>query len=208
MGCHAVNRYSLPFHQTTEHMLPGSIARISGKGLLFSSWARSVQLSQRLWIVMRDCESPQRQVAGDRVALAKVISIDWLSQDSITLTLDVYGWGEALHNVDGASQTLLAEQQALWCDQEPCNDCLFISAFLRQWLEQELCKRLGTKLDYRDWRNPNWVCLRWLELLPLSVETKQNLLKVGDCEIAVRYLTILLEQIDPTEKSLRLLRRI
>ncbi|MBY6062947.1 peptidase S16 [Pseudidiomarina sediminum] len=52
---------------------------------------------------------------------------------------------------------------------------------------------LGMSTDDSGFAHADWVCLRWLEILPIDAEVKQQLLQTDTCTPALHYLSELVQ---------------
>ncbi len=201
----------LPYVAMTEHLQPLRRWRLEGNGIMFTELAKQALRTKALWIVMQDSNGSTAMHRGDIVSLARVEMVDWLSMDSIVIVLDIDSWGIITSPPSKASPRLLAaSKRAVWTsltdnltdnerelpaklslreDLYCYRDALLPSSVLSsEWhtalstIQHDTVRKDLTEQDV------SWLCLRWLELLPLPITMKQRLIAHHDHTVCRRYL--------------------
>jgi hypothetical protein len=193
----------MPYLTLTELPLPDRLWRVWGSGPLFVERMRLAQHAGRVALVMQGSQGELAMTPGDVVALASVRSIDWLSEPQIRIELDVNDWGLVAAEVGVAYPSQLSvHKRGRWLSQKSLFD------------DDPLVAKLGDLVSQRpDWsltpasraerHDPVWICLRWLELLPLPLRIKQRLLQAPSSKLALRYLNKMVRQSDRFATPLR-----
>ncbi len=203
---------TFPFLISTEHLLPTGKWQISGTGPLFIDTVCEAMHSGGLWLVMQDHKGKTAIRSGDRVSFAVITNIDWLGQSigrhfsdsQIQVELDVHGWGNVIIKKQPRyPPRLAAQRRPLWAaDKKLSPDDLLLSRLTELTIECNKIESLLPNIMLAD-TDPGWICLRWLELLPLPLDTKQRLLKMPDPELCLRYLKKIIQHSDLYSDLLR-----
>jgi len=157
-----------------------------------------------MWMVMQDSDGQVAISRGDIVTYAHIITVDWLSGTQIQVDLDLPAWGMIENNIPTKSLRLSAKPFPLWTTNRklPESDILIIR--LKQWLVEysyQQPRLISSSIE--DLHDPCWLCWRWLELLPLPLQTKQRLLKHPTPQLCLRYLKRIIHQSDLYTQVLR-----
>ncbi|MCW8328793.1 hypothetical protein MD588_08220 [Photobacterium sp. SDRW27] len=195
--------HTLPFLATADHFLPLGKRQLRGSSMVFSNTIREALHAGGFWLVMQDSDGQVAVSGGDIVTYAHITNIDWLSGTQIQVDVDLKAWGCIEDQVQFNPPRLCAKIIPLWTTNQklPENDILFVR--LKQWLAEygyQSPLMVDTSADFRD---PCWLCWRWLELLPLPLKIKQRLLKRTNPKLCLRYLKIIIHQSDLYTQVLR-----
>lgn len=203
---------TFPFLISTEHLLPTGKWQISGTGSLFIDTLREAMHTGGLWLVMQDHEGKTAINSGDRVSFAVITNIDWLGQSigrhfrdsQIKVELNVQGWGNVvIKKTPCYPPRLAAQRRPLWTvDHKLTEDDVLFSRLTELTIESNNIKSQLSKNLLPD-TDPGWICLRWLELLPIPLDTKQRLLKMPDPGLCQRYLKKIIQRSDLYSDLLR-----
>lgn len=188
----------LPFLTSTDHWMPMTRHCLTGSGWLFTQTIRAGQQDGGIWLVMQDSRGYPAMADGDVMTLAVIESVDWLSQQQIQVHIATLSFGRIMRSSDAPAQPTRLTGQ-LYGGWSPSSVSLAADDVLITRLHQWQAE-FG--LVWPEWvtnQTPlcaNWVCLRWLELLPLSLKTKQRLLKQPSARNCLRYLKKVIRQSD------------
>ncbi|GHA45627.1 hypothetical protein ACFFLZ_08390 [Photobacterium aphoticum] len=204
---------TLPYLLTTEHGMPMSQLVIKGSGLRFTQTIADGLRAGGIWLVMQDKCGTVAMAKGDIMMLAHIDAVDWLSDRQIVLNLHIQAEGILHHDAAYASTTRLqGETIALWSQATlgspasplPALDThdVLVTRLLQSWQAQ------GRSLpdDHQAFPMtypPHWICWRWLEILPISLATKQRLLKHPTPLLCMRYIKKIIRHSDLSVQPLR-----
>lgn len=206
-----VTSETFPFLISTEHLLPTGKCQICGTGSLFIDTLLEAMHSGGLWLVMQDHTGKTAINSGDRVSFAVITDINWLGQSigrhfsdsEIQVELNVSGWGNVIVKQPRYPPSLTARHQPLWAVKHKLTaDDLLLSQLTTLAIECNYLKSQWHKKMLPD-TDPGWVCMRWLELLPLPLDTKQRLLKMPKPDLCLRYLKKIIRCSDLNSDLLR-----
>ena len=176
----------IPCIATTEHVLPMRRVIISGDGLLFTEMARLAHKTSQIALIMMDSNGDYPETSQQLVTIANVESIDWLSEQQIKITMVCSEMG-TLHSYKSIGLSDVAKHP-MWPSVNSPEQAATLATPL------ELTEAVN--IDVEQAANLNWLCYRWLEILPLQVSVKQRLLKAQDCRLCQRYLEKIIEKSD------------
>ncbi|WP_432459923.1 hypothetical protein [Agarivorans sp. QJM3NY_25] len=191
----------LPLIINSEHFMPERQGRLSGQGGEFIASIRAAEKAGGMWLAFQDSNGHCAISKHDLVSRGEIKQVDWLSRKQIIVEFNVTGWGLISTNHPEFSKewftdTITAQQLILW----PTPETYPPQPHLQQALLQ--VKRLYPELhsygpnQAQDLNDVRLLCWRWLELLPLSIDTKQRLLKAATPALCIRYLNFILRQND------------
>lgn len=178
----------MPYLAMTELPLPERPWRLWDSGPLFVERMRLAQHAGVIALVMQGSQGELAMAPGDVVGIAKVSAIDWLTEPQIRIELDVMGWGVVFSDAAIAYPSQInVQRREPWPQLPMLNQQNLLVERLADLVRQrpDWCLS-ATSVEQR--LDPAWVCLRWLELLPLSVRIKQRLLQAPSPKLALRYL--------------------
>ncbi|OLQ75739.1 hypothetical protein BIT28_13525 [Photobacterium proteolyticum] len=188
---------TLPVLATTEHLLPQQKHQIRGRGMLFSHTILEAIRSEGMWIVMQGSDGETANKTGDIVTFATIENVDWLSEDQVIVELELSLWGRVDTEQHHRSDRLLkARFFPLWHSDIKASESDRVVTQLQQWQAEYACHQPLNDIGYEFNADPCWLCWRWLELLPLPVQTKQRLLKQPEPTLCLRYLKKMIRQSD------------
>ena len=186
----------LPFLECRDHFMPMGNGDIKGTGYHFTHTVTDGLRAGGLWLVMQDDSGQVASNSGDIIMFAAIEDVDWLSGSQIKLKLTIQHWGKV--TASGLQRQLLEGQvYPLWQDScLPADDILVMR--LVQCTNEYPNKGLGdvTTSTEAIRFNTNWICWRWLELLPIPLDKKQRLLKYPTSKLCLRYLKKIIRQSD------------
>ncbi|MCG7585151.1 hypothetical protein [Photobacterium sp. OFAV2-7] len=195
---------TLPVLATTEHLLPQQKHQIRGSGMLFSQTILEAIRTEGIWIVMLGNDGETANKTGDIVTFATIESVDWLSEEQIKVELELSLWGKVDAEQHHKSDRLLkASLFPLWHSDKKASERDRVVTQLQQWQAENAYHQPPTDIGYDFNTDPCWLCWRWLELLPLPVQTKQRLLKQPEPTLCLRYLKTMFRQSDRYTRLLR-----
>ncbi|MGF1688470.1 hypothetical protein L4C36_17580 [Photobacterium japonica] len=195
--------YTLPYLQTTEHGMPMSKLVIWGNGILFTQTITDGLRAGGLWLVMQDKCGTAAVAKGDIIMLAHIDDVDWLSACQIKLDLTIQASGVLRHDATPPlCSRLQGDITARWPDLPPLPEHDILLTRLKQGMIEHHFPLPASSVD--DWpRTPNWVCWRWLEILPIPLATKQRLLKHPTPHLCMRYIKKIIRHGDLSAQPLR-----
>ena len=191
------NEYKrLPYLKCREHFMPLSNGDIKGTGYHFTHTVTDGLRAGGLWLVMQDDSGQIAGNSGDIIMYAVIEDVDWLSGSQIKLKLAIQHWGKVTP-AGMQQQHLEGEVYPLWQDSYlPADDILVMRLFqcTNEYPNNELGRtNAPTKVERF---NTNWICWRWLEILPIPLDKKQRLLKYPTSELCIRYLKKIIHKSD------------
>lgn len=194
------NQLTLPYIQTTDHLMPMGQGQLRGSGYLFTQTIADGLRAGSLWIVMVDSFGKPANAHGDIIMLATITEVDWLSEAEIKLDIAIHQWGALALEPHHSTTYLQGEIYPIWHDDIQLDNDDILTTRLRQWLAESGSQMQVTAASLTSAR---WVCWRWLELLPLSLTTKQRLLKHSSPQVCIRYLKKIIRRSDLITSLLR-----
>lgn len=203
------NEYKrLPFLKCTEHFMPMGNGKISGTGYSFTHTVSDGLRAGGLWLVMQDDSGQAANNNGDIIMFAAIEDVDWLSESQIKLKLAIEHWGRVTSPVT-KQQKLEGQLYPLWQNSYLPMDDILVARLIEcthQFhpnerhhpikLEHETVFSAALLEGIPHQLNTNWVCWRWLEILPIPLDKKQRLLKSPDAQLCIRYLKKIIRQSD------------
>lgn len=184
----------LPYLKCTEHLMPMGNADIRGAGYSFTHTITDGLRAGGLWLVMQDDAGQAADSNGDIIMFAAIEDVDWLSDSQIKLKLAVQYWGRIVASGQ-QSQTLKGQVYPLWHDSTLASDDILVVR-LHQCTSTYYRTLPSAAAAPPDRVATNWVCWRWLELLPIPLGTKQRLLKYPTSQLCLRYLKKIIRHSD------------
>ncbi|WP_411990790.1 hypothetical protein [Agarivorans sp. DSG3-1] len=190
-----------PLMICSEHYMPERYARIRGQGSVFIASLRAAEKAGGMWLAFQDSNGNSAVKQGDIVSFAQISHIDWLSQAEIVVECKVLNWGQVCANAlafsnEWMAPCIRAESLELWpklYKQRNTNALqLALEKINLQYPElkaSDLQENISSECVKQ-------LCWRWLELLPLPINTKQRLLKSPSASLCIRYLGFILRQSD------------
>ncbi|MGY5450210.1 hypothetical protein ACVFI8_04620 [Agarivorans sp. MS3-6] len=184
-----------------EHFMPERNAQISGEGMAFIASLRAAEKAGGMWLAFQDSKGRCAVKPQDIISFAQIKHIDWLSQARITVDFTVLSWGVVTSKAPTFCSTWMTQTiEATPCELWP----MMLQHKNVQDLQQTLQKinvtypelkvtNLNQELENNQVKS---LCWRWLELLPLPINTKQRLLKSPSASLCIRYLGFILRQSD------------
>ncbi|MCQ1057641.1 hypothetical protein LRP52_07085 [Photobacterium sp. ZSDE20] len=198
----------LPFLKCTEHFMPMGNGNICGTGYTFTHTVSDGLRAGGLWLVMQDDSGQAATNDGDIIMFAAIEDVDWLSESQIKLKLTIEHWGRVT-SPETKHQKLEGQLYPLWQNSYlPMDDILVVRLIecTHQFhpAERHYPNRLAHEPAFSvahvagsdHQLNTNWVCWRWLEILPITLDKKQRLLKSPDARLCIRYLKRIIRQSD------------
>ena len=186
----------LPFLRCTEHLMPMGKGDICGNGYSFTHTVSDGLRAGGLWLVMQDYSGQTANNSGDIIMFAAIDDVDWLSRSQIHLKLTVEHWARVT-SADTKHQKLEGQLYPLWQDSPLPIDDLLVVRLIECTHQFRPCERSMAPASAKPPQlNTNWVCWRWLEILPIPLDKKQRLLKSPDAQLCIRYLKRIIRQSD------------
>ncbi|AJR06755.1 hypothetical protein C9J03_03960 [Photobacterium gaetbulicola] len=186
----------LPYLKCRDHFMPMGNGNINGTGYRFTHTVTDGLRAGGLWLVMQDDSGQIAGNSGDIIMFAAIEDVDWLSGSQIKLKLAIRHWGKV--TASGVQhQHLEGQVYPLWQDSVLPDDDLLVMRLLQltsEYPNQQL--NSGALSSPTNQFNTNWICWRWLEILPIPLGTKQRLLKSPTSEPCLRYLRKIIRQSD------------
>ncbi|UXI03531.1 hypothetical protein [Photobacterium sp. TY1-4] len=194
-------QHTLPYLATTEHLLPGREWQLAGNGIVFTERLRAATRAGGLWLVMQESNGKVADQPGQLVTHAAISQIDWLSGPQIRVQLRLTQWG-VIHSSSrhAGSLYLSATVRPLWAAHLSLPDTHLLRQRFTQWQQAYALPELSATAHPA---SAAWLCWRWLELLPLTVATKQRLLHHPSPAVCLRYLEKIMRQGDLCSNLLR-----
>lgn len=186
----------LPYLKCREHFMPMSNGDIKGKGYHFTHTVTDGLRAGGLWLVMQDDSGQTAGNSGDIIMFAAIEDVDWLSGSQIKLKLAIRHWGKVTP-AGMQHQQLEGQVYPLWQDSYLPSDDVLVMRLIQctnEFHNSEL-NNATVPLSTTHF-NTNWICWRWLEILPIPLDKKQRLLKYPTSKLCLRYLKKIIRQSD------------
>ncbi|MGF1735484.1 hypothetical protein [Photobacterium satsumensis] len=183
----------LPFLKCTEHLMPMGKGNIRGTGYSFTHTVSDGLQSGGLWLVMQGDSGQTANNTGDIIMFAAIRDVDWLSETQIKLKLAIEHWGR-ITSPETKHHKLEGQLYPLWQDSPLPVDDLLAVRLIECTRQFHINEHQHPGVHHQ--LNTNWVCWRWLEILPIPLNKKQRLLKFPDAQLCIKYLKKILRQSD------------
>lgn len=191
----------VPLFPLSAHVLPGGRLRLrifESRYLRMVKEACSTQPTGYIGMCMfNDAGSVEQNTHIHPIGtLARVIDFETLPDGLLGITVE----GEQcfkLNEVTTAADGLrigTVEAQATWPTMPLSNDDTLLADQLAKVYES-YPELEGSKCP-QQMQQADWICMRWLELLPICASTKQELLQQNDCTEALSFLRQLVQESD------------
>ena len=185
----------LPYLACRDHFMPMGNGNINGAGYHFTHTVTDGLRAGGLWLVMQDDFGQVASNRGDIVMFAAIEDVDWLSGSQIQLKLAIQQWGKVTSS-STPHQQLEGQVYPLWQESYLAVDDVLVRR-LMQCTNEYPNKWFGASAPATAKHfNTNWICWRWLEILPIPLDKKQRLLKYPTSKLCLRYLKKIIRQSD------------
>lgn len=191
----------VPLFPLSAHVLPGGRLRLrifESRYLRMVKEACAVQPASFIGMCMyNDAGQKQQNTHIHPIGtLAQIIDFESLPDGLLGITVEGVK-NFKLTDIQTATDGLrigTAEVLPTWPATELSNDFALLADQLGQ-VYDSYPELEGSKCP-QHMRQADWVCMRWLELLPICATTKQDLLQQHDCVKALHFLRELIEESD------------
>ena len=186
----------LPLFFHPRHLLPqGRIPmRIKEKNAL-NAMKLAMQHYSHFAICMWDKEQDKENTALYTIGTQAIIR-DFDTNDLNQLQLTLYGEKcvqiEDLYYDDHGLLSGECESLPLWPNVTLNTTQKLLSIRLQQFYHSH--PEIGRYQENKDFNNLSWLCLRWLEILPIAIEDKQSLLSQPHCLDSCDFLMSLMTE--------------
>lgn len=191
----------VPLFPLSAHVLPGGRLRLrifESRYLRMVKEACATQPSGYIGMCMfNDAGSVDQNTHIHPIGtLVRVIDFETLPDGLLGITVEGVQCFKLIE-VNTAADGLRVgsvEPQATWPSTLLLNDDIVLAEQLGK-VYDSYPELEGSKCP-QQMQQAEWVCMRWLELLPICASTKQELLQQTDCTKALRFLRQLIQESD------------